>query len=62
MKSLSTTETEFREWRHRLGLSQAEAAHELGISKSMLKYYERGKYAVPRSVERAMSDVERHDG
>jgi transcriptional regulator with XRE-family HTH domain len=54
------TSEQFREWRQQLGLSQAAAARALGLGRSTIIDYERGKKRgtdraapVPRVVELA---------
>jgi len=47
----------FREWRRGLGMSQAQAAAALGISPRMLKYYESGQRAIPKTVQLAKDQV-----
>lgn len=44
---------EMRAWRQSLGLSQAAAALELGISTRMYQYYEAGEKEIPLTVELA---------
>jgi len=39
-----------RYWRSKHGLSQAKAAAALGISDSMVKYYEDGSHMIPKTV------------
>lgn len=40
----------FAHWRRTNRLSQRQAAMELGISERMLKYYEEGRYLIPKTV------------
>ena len=51
------TAANFISWRHALGLSQAAAAKEIGISIRMLQYYEWGQAPIPRTVELACAAV-----
>lgn len=44
------TPAEFSAWLGELGLSFAQAADALGISKRMLKYYAAGTYVIPKTV------------
>lgn len=49
---------DFRKWRKSLKLSQKEAAHDLGLKRRMIQYYEKGerdgdKVEIPRSVRLA---------
>ncbi|MBF0561017.1 MAG: DUF2442 domain-containing protein [Alphaproteobacteria bacterium] len=40
----------FREWRKSRGLTQEQAAAELGISTRMVTYYEAGSHPIPKTV------------
>lgn len=42
-------------WRERLGLSQADAAERLGISRRQYQYYEAGEQVPPRGVRMLMT-------
>jgi transcriptional regulator with XRE-family HTH domain len=60
------TPGDFRAWRARLRLTQAEAAELLGIHRNTVALYEQGvrrdrrtPVAIPKLVERACRDVER---
>lgn len=46
------TPAAFREWRARLGLSQAEAARLLGVDVRTVKRYEGGHRKIPGPVEK----------
>ncbi len=48
-----------RAWRRRTGRTQEEAARDLGVSRRMLAYYERGQHVVPRYVLLAARALER---
>jgi transcriptional regulator with XRE-family HTH domain len=47
----------FREWRRGIGMNQEQAAAALGISPRMLKYYESGQRAIPKTVQLAKEQV-----
>lgn len=51
------TAEQFKSWRLSLGLSQAAAARELGISTRMLQYYESGEKPTPRAIELACAAI-----
>ena len=53
------TPQEFREARHRLGLSQAKLATALGVNVRTVKRWESGDVDIPRTVELAMRELER---
>jgi hypothetical protein len=42
-----------REWRTARGMTQAEAAHALGVSPRMWRYYEAGEHLLPKTVRLA---------
>jgi DNA-binding XRE family transcriptional regulator len=44
----------FRAWRRRHGMSQQSAAEALGLSTRMVKYYEAGTHAVPKTIRLAI--------
>jgi len=46
----SLSPEDFIAWRRRHGYSQGAAAEALGLSDRMVKYYEQGRHAVPRTV------------
>lgn len=46
----ATPVAEFTRWRERNGLSLADAAAALGITRRMVSYYEAGRYLIPRMV------------
>lgn len=46
----ATPVAEFTRWRERNGLSLADAAVALGITRRMVSYYEAGRYLIPRMV------------
>lgn len=50
---------DLRAWRARLGLSQAEAARRLGVSRRAFQNYEAGARAIPKPVALACRQVER---
>lgn len=59
------TPTEFRDWRKRLGLSQARAAEALGLGRSTVEQYDSGKrrdrdepVKIPRTVALACAAIE----
>lgn len=63
--------SEFKKWRKKLGLSQKEAAHALGLKRRVLQYYEKGerdgkKIEVPLTVRLACfaleQGIEDYDG
>ena len=50
--------SDFKKWRKSLGLSQKDAAHNLGLKRRMIQYYEKGerdgeKVVIPRTVRLA---------
>ncbi len=58
------TPTDFRAWRKRLGLTQAQAAAALDIAARTIRHYERGRrsgaaVAIPRVVALATRTLER---
>ncbi len=58
------TPTDFRNWRKRLGMTQAQAAAAMDISPRTIRHYERGSrnggtVAIPRVVELATRALER---
>jgi DNA-binding XRE family transcriptional regulator len=62
---LALTSAALRDWRLRLGLSQAEAARVAGVSRGLLAEAERGKRAGERTLARialALRDHEAHVG
>jgi hypothetical protein len=42
-----------RDWRNRHRMSQLEAAHALGVSPRMWRYYEAGEHLLPKTVRLA---------
>lgn len=65
------TAGQFRAWRDRLGLTQAAAAAQLGITSRMVKMYEAGRHpsrrddagellpvAIPRAIALACAAIE----
>lgn len=42
-----------KSWRQSLGLSQAAAARELGVSTGMYQYYGAGEKEIPRAIDLA---------
>ena len=53
------TADELKRKRERLGLTQAELAKRLGITKITILRYENGQTKIPRVVELAMKEIER---
>jgi transcriptional regulator with XRE-family HTH domain len=53
------TADELKRKRERLGLTQAELAKRLGITKITILRYENGQTEIPRVVELAMKEIER---
>ena len=53
-------DTDLREWRARLGLTQIEAAQILGRARRQVQEYEAGTQTVPRVVALAMIAVYEH--
>ncbi|QIB32652.1 helix-turn-helix domain-containing protein [Ancylobacter pratisalsi] len=58
---------EFREWRLRLGLTQAQAARALGLattsdgtSSDAVRHYENGRRSVPQTVAILCQYIERY--
>ena len=49
---------EFKAWRKRLGLTQAAAAEELGVTRRAIVHYERGARAISKMVRLACAAVE----
>lgn len=49
---------EFKSWRKRLSLTQAEAAKRIGISRRTVQDYEAGKWKVPHYIELACEAIE----
>lgn len=45
----------FKEWRKRLGLSQAEAAAAIGMGLRQVQKYEHGEAEMPKTVRLAMA-------
>lgn len=54
---LRMTADALKAWRKRLGLTQTEAAAELGISRSQVARYELGEHEIPRTVELATEAI-----
>ena len=61
--------TEFKKWRNSMGLTQAQAALALGLSKSAIEQYDSGMrkgsgdaVEIPRAVSLAMSWLAFHPG
>ena len=52
------TPSDFRSWRLRLGLTQAQAAEALDMSRAQIANYEAGEYPSPRTVELACEALE----
>jgi DNA-binding XRE family transcriptional regulator len=52
--ALSQDGARFRSWRKHHRLTQNEVADALGISARMIKYYEAGQHAIPKTVKLAM--------
>ena len=50
---------DFRRWRLRLDITQAEAASLLGRSKRQVEAYERGEQDIPIAIELATIELER---
>lgn len=53
------TADELKRKRERLGMTQAELAKRLGITKITVLRYENGQTDIPRVVELAMKEIER---
>lgn len=49
---------EFKAWRKRLGLTQAAAAEELGVTRRAIVHYERGARSISKMVRLACAAVE----
>ena len=49
---------EFKAWRKRLGLTQAAAAEELGVTRRAIVHYERGARSISKVVRLACAAVE----
>lgn len=49
---------QFRVWRRRLDLNQAEAGRRLGLSSRTIQLYEAGAWPVPRAVALACAALE----
>lgn len=47
------TPKQFKDWRKRLGLTQARAADAIGMSATQIKNYEAGRAIIPLYVELA---------
>ena len=56
--SLGQEAVRFREWRRGIRMNQEQAAAALGISPRMLKYYESGQRAIPKTIQLAKNQVE----
>ena len=54
---MATQITGFRAWRQHMGITQKEAAHELGISYRMACRYDQGSHDTPLPVRRLMSQL-----
>lgn len=54
------SESYFRAWRLRLGLTLIEAAAVLGRSRRQIQYYDAGEWEVPIHVRLAMDHLEEH--
>ena len=52
------TAHDFRQWRHRLGWTQSEAARQVGRTRQMVIHYEAGTYQPELSVRLAMNALE----
>ena len=50
--------SDFRAWRHRLGLSQRTAAQSLRVSLGTVRAWEQGRNPIPAIVALAMAWVE----
>lgn len=48
---------EVKEWREQLGITQTEAAEQLGVTARNYQAYEAGDYAPPISVRKLMTAV-----
>jgi transcriptional regulator with XRE-family HTH domain len=53
--ALSQDGAAFRSWRKNRKMNQDEAADALGISARMIKYYEAGQHAIPKTIKLAMA-------
>ncbi len=53
--------TPFRTWRHRLGISQREAAEALGYSWTQVQKFDAGTADTPKVVELAMETISRRE-
>lgn len=51
------TPGDLKAWRKGLGLTQAQAAAELGISTRLIIYYEHGERDIPLTVELATEAI-----
>jgi DNA-binding XRE family transcriptional regulator len=50
---------DLKEWRARLGLSQAGMAEALRLSKRTYEAWEQGRFAIPAYLELALCELER---
>ena len=55
--SLGQEAIRLREWRRMMGMNQTQAAQALGVSVRMLKYYESGQRAIPKTLQLAKDQV-----
>ena len=52
------TREEFKEWRNRVGLTQAEVAKDLDVTEMTVYRWETGKTPILRTVELALKQIE----
>jgi transcriptional regulator with XRE-family HTH domain len=55
----AVTPDELRRKRERLGMTQAELAKRLGVTKSTVLRYENGRITIPKMLDMAIRDLER---
>lgn len=56
------TPEQFRAYLKRHGLSQAEVARQLEVSRNTIAYYLSGKWPIPRVFEFALDELEKRLG
>lgn len=50
--------TELKEWRKKLGLTQAEAGRRFGVSRVAEQHWENGTTPIPKSIDAALKTIE----